>query len=380
MKTRSQEERRAVIDVGTNSVKLLVADAGRRVRRLLKLSRQTRLGQGAFGTRRLRPEAIARTATAVAELAMLAAEWQPACIRVLATRATRETDNGDELVQAIRRAARLNVEIISGEQEAQFVFRGVTSERALVEGPLLIVDISGGSTEWVVGEGGFLYFTASTLLGTARLIELHPPSDPPTPAELALCRATVTDALHWDVRPNLQVVLDSFCGRAVRLVGLGGALKTLARLGGPWGSAANRGTFCLQLEQIRQRIDWLWSLSSLERRRLEGLDPGKADVILTGAIIYEAVMSKFNFSELFVSQRGLREGALLTGAGVQEGGTPGVSSGPGSAMSGPGSDFLTFNGAPIKHLRRIREDQVVRGPQESSPPCPRTRSAVAVVT
>jgi exopolyphosphatase/guanosine-5'-triphosphate,3'-diphosphate pyrophosphatase len=148
------------------------------------------------------------------------------------------------------------------------------------------------------------------------LLELSPPSDPPTRAELALCRASVADVLHWEVRPNLQVVLDSFCRREVRLVGLGGALKTLARLGGLPISPERREPVCLRLEQIRDQVDWLWGLPSLERRRLDGLAPEKAEVILAGAVIYEAVMVEFNFAELLVSQRGRRDGALMTGAKV----------------------------------------------------------------
>src|SRR5262249_7942876 len=106
-----------------------------------------------------------------------------------------------------------------------------------------------------------------------------------------------------------------FCGREVRLVGLGGALKALAQLNRPQASPSQRREIsCLRLDDIRQRVEWLWSLSSVDRRKLDGLDPEKTDVILSGAVIYEAVMTKFNFSELFVSQRGLRDGALMSSA------------------------------------------------------------------
>jgi exopolyphosphatase/guanosine-5'-triphosphate,3'-diphosphate pyrophosphatase len=303
-----------VIDVGTNSVKLLVADiVGRTAKPVLKLSRQTRLGQGAFRTKRLQPKAMARTAAAVAELAGQAADLSPTCIRVLATSATREATNGSELVQAIHRAARLNVNIISGDQEAELVFRGVTSDRAFASWPLLIVDVGGGSTEWIVGEGGFRYFAESTLVGTARLLEIHPPGDPPTPADLARARQGVGDILHRSVRPKLQPVLSSFCQREVRLVGVGGALRSLARLCASPVSPDCRQPLRLGLEQVREKVSWLWRLHSQERRQLAGLSPEKADVILAGALIYEAIMVEFGFSEVFVSQRGLRDGALLAG-------------------------------------------------------------------
>ena len=173
MTTGPTNERHAVIDVGTNSVKLLVANVGRTVKTVLKLSRHTRLGQDAFRAKRLQPEAIARTVAAVAELAAEATALQSATIRMLATSAAREAFNGDEFVQAIQRAVGLDVEIISGYQEADYVFRGVTSDPAFAEGPMLIVDVGGGSTEWVVGEGSSTYLRQSTRLGTAQSPQHH---------------------------------------------------------------------------------------------------------------------------------------------------------------------------------------------------------------
>jgi exopolyphosphatase/guanosine-5'-triphosphate,3'-diphosphate pyrophosphatase len=211
-------------------VKLLVADVSRSVKPVLKLSRQMRLGEGAFRTRRLRPEAIARTVDAVAQFAAKAAALRPATIRVIATSAARESFNGHELIEAIRRAAGLEVEIISGEQEADYVFHGVTSDPAIGSQPVLIVDVGGGSTEWVFGERAAIYFRKSTRLGTSRLLELHPPGDPPAPATLVQFRSTVSQFVRAEVLPSLQPVLRRFCGRPVRLVGLGGALQTLAQL------------------------------------------------------------------------------------------------------------------------------------------------------
>jgi len=151
-----QAERRAVIDVGTNSVKLLVADVGGALRPVLKLSLQTRLGQGAFRTQHLRPEAIARTVDAVAGFAAEAVALGSASIRVLATSAAREAANGQEVVEEIESVTGLRVTVLSGEQEADCVFQGVTSDPVIGGQPVLIVDVGGGSTEWVVGEGGFI--------------------------------------------------------------------------------------------------------------------------------------------------------------------------------------------------------------------------------
>lgn len=306
-----QAERRAVIDVGTNSVKLLVADVGRTLKPVLKLSVQMRLGEGAFRTRRLRPEAIARTADAVAQFAAEAGALRPASIRVLATSAAREAKNGHELVEAIHRATGLAVEIISGEREADYVFHGVTSDPAIGSQPVLIVDVGGGSTEWVVGERGIIYFRMSTHLGTARLLDQHPPGDPPSPAALAQFRATVRQFMQAEVLPNLLPVLRAFCGRPVRLVGLGGALQTLAQLSLTPKSLRTGKCHSLRREKLVEQVERLWRLSLPERRKLARLDPQKAEVILPGAVIHEAVLHAFGFDEMLISSRGLREGTLL---------------------------------------------------------------------
>ena len=124
-----QSNRRAVIDIGTNSIKLLVADvAGRNVQPVHEESRQTRLGKGFYETRQLQPDAIARTAEAVAEFAQTAREHKVANIRAIATSAARDAVNADELTSAIQRASGLEVEIISGGQEAGLAFQGITTD------------------------------------------------------------------------------------------------------------------------------------------------------------------------------------------------------------------------------------------------------------
>src|SRR5438045_632569 len=142
--------RRAVIDVGTNSIKLLVADvAGQDVVPLLEDSKQTRLGRGFYETHRLQPEAISTTAKAVAKVAEAAREQRAASIRVVATSAARDAVNPGDLTSAIEKACGLKVEIISGEQEADWVFQGVTTDAALAQAPLLLLDVGGGSTEFI---------------------------------------------------------------------------------------------------------------------------------------------------------------------------------------------------------------------------------------
>jgi exopolyphosphatase/guanosine-5'-triphosphate,3'-diphosphate pyrophosphatase len=310
MTNLEESVRRAVIDVGTNSVKLLVADVGQTLTPVCKMSQQTRLGEGFFRTGRLQDGSIARTVAALAELAARAKEFRPLSLRVLATSATREAANREEFIQAVFQATGLRVEVISVEEEAEYIFRGVTSNPEIGTRPVLIVDVGGGSTEWIVGEDGFTRFTQSTSLGTARLLEQVPPQDPPTRQDLANCRRVVAEVLITEVKPVLQPVLAASSEREVCLVGLGGACRSLVRLAAA-GPPATTTSVHLRADRIREQVEQLWGLSTQQRQNLEGIKPEKADVILAGAVIFEAVLNQFNFHELIRSGKGLRTGVLL---------------------------------------------------------------------
>jgi len=146
--------RRAVIDIGTNSVKLLVTDySGEAAQPVLECSEQTRLGRGFYEDRRLQAKPIAHTARVVAEFARRAAEHGARLPRVVATSAVRDATNREALLGAIRAATDLRVEVVSGEQEGDWAFRGVASESRFAGASLLILDVGGGSTEFSVGGG-----------------------------------------------------------------------------------------------------------------------------------------------------------------------------------------------------------------------------------
>jgi exopolyphosphatase/guanosine-5'-triphosphate,3'-diphosphate pyrophosphatase len=325
--------RRAVIDVGTNSVKLLVADvAGREVRPVSEQSKQTRLGHGFYETHRLRPEAIAATATAVASFVAQAGEAQAASIRVFATSAAREAVNREELTAAVERASGLRVEVISGEQEADWGFQGVTSDPELAQAPLLLMDVGGGSSQFILGRDGGKHARYSFPLGSVRLLETFPCSDPPTPAELAACRQWLRGFLQKEVRPKLkqamgdsesglkadQSLLTSAAtgaGGEVQLVGVGGTATILGCM------EARLETFDrdrieatrLSAERVSWHLEQLWSLPLEARKETVGLPKNRADVILMGVAIYQAVMEEFGFRELRISTRGLRFAAVMDG-------------------------------------------------------------------
>jgi exopolyphosphatase/guanosine-5'-triphosphate,3'-diphosphate pyrophosphatase len=367
--------RRAVIDVGTNSVKLLVADvAGREIEPLCEQSKQTRLGHGFYETRRLKPEAIAATAKAVADFAATARQAQAVSIRVIATSAAREALNREELTAAIEQASALKVEVISGEQEAEWGFLGVTTDPQLARAPLLLMDVGGGSTQFVFGADGQVLFRHSFPLGTVRLMETIPCSDPPKPAELTACRHWLKDFLQNEVRPKLVhevggrggSSLNAFPFRhpapgedtfhrvpvsghwepagtrphhpgseahredtgsdptppasaatgprgSAQLVGVGGTATILGSM------EAGLDTFDrARIEATRlsaARLSWhferLWGLPLEQRKAILGLPKNRADVILMGVAVYYAVIEEFGFPELRLSTRGLRFAALM---------------------------------------------------------------------
>jgi exopolyphosphatase/guanosine-5'-triphosphate,3'-diphosphate pyrophosphatase len=309
--------RRAVIDVGTNSIKLLVADvAGRNVQPVHEESRQTRLGRGFYETRRLQLEPIAYSANAVADFARTAHKHGARSIRVIATSAARDAVNPEDLISAIESASGLKVEIISGGQEAGWAFQGVTTGPELAKTPLLLLDVGGGSTQFILGRGDHKHFAHSFPLGAVRLLEKFPHSDPPTRAEFTACRDWLKNFLQTEVRPKLEPALrretDSQSA-GIQLVGTGGTSSILARIEAKLDRYDRERLEAtrLSLEQVKAHRKRLWSLPLAERKEITGLPKLRADVILPGVVIYEVVMEEFGFKLLRVSTRGLRFAAVM---------------------------------------------------------------------
>ncbi len=309
--------RRAVIDVGTNSVKLLVADVGKRkVVPVWEGSKQTRLGKGFYRSHELQPGAILQTSQAVSEFAAAARKHKAIAVRIVATSAVRDAANAPQLTNAIKKATGLKVEILSGEQEADLVFQGITTDPALEKQSVLLLDVGGGSTEFILGRQRHKFFSASFPVGSVRLLETFPHSDPPRVEEFRTMRNWVKTFLKKEVHPGLEAsmrVQGDGDKSAPSLVGTGGTAAILARM-----EAHMEGYDRERIESThlsRERVRWhvrhLWALPLKQREQIVGLPPNRADVILTGALIYEAVMEVFHFQELRVSTRGLRFAAVM---------------------------------------------------------------------
>lgn len=308
---------RAVIDVGTNSVKLLVGDvhAGQ-VLPLTERSLQTRLGEGFFQTRQLLPEAITRTAIAAAEFRAEADRFGARNVRLIATAAAREALNRDALLHALRHHTGLEPEVICGDTEASLAFRGVCTAPGLADAPLLVTDLGGGSTEFIVGRAGCRRFGRSLRLGAVRLFEHLRLSDPPTAAELERCRSEVDAVLAREVIPDVRSALEAetaATGIAPRYLGVGGTAVILARLQAGLARYDRERIENTPLEAtaLSGMVERLWSQPLARRRTIPGLPSERADIILTGAVIHERILGALHLPVLVASTRGLRFAALL---------------------------------------------------------------------
>jgi len=310
---KARGEVRAAIDVGTNSVKLLAGRVdGAQVHPIFEESKQTRLGSGFYETRRLQPGPIEATARAVSAFAAKAREIGAQKVRVIGTSAARDALNAAELIGAIHRESGLALEVISGELEAEWAYRGVLTDARLADQALLILDIGGGSSEFIVGEGGRRAFSASYKLGTVRLLESLTLTDPPGLEALKDCRRRVDELIAEKVLPEVAPHLRA-CVQQPRLVGAGGTATILARIQDPTEDfdRARIEAARVPVERLDELADWMWRQTLAGRRSLPGLPSSRADVFLCGVVVYQSIMRQFGFDSLGVSARGIRFAALL---------------------------------------------------------------------
>jgi exopolyphosphatase/guanosine-5'-triphosphate,3'-diphosphate pyrophosphatase len=295
----------AAIDVGTNSTRLLVAEAtGQGFRPLDRRMTITRLGEGVDRTRALSDEALQRTLATVAEYAAICGEYAVERLKVTGTSAVRDARNKDAFFEGVRRLTGGEPEVLTGDLEARATFAGVISDLPAGD-PIVVVDIGGGSTELIVGSGAPERLV-SLDIGCVRLFEKHLVSDPPTRGEL--------DALGDEVRTALRgVVAELDVPRGSRLVGVAGTVTQLATLkaGVPVYDPDITHHAVLTHGDVRLLAKRLGSLPFEKRKRVRGLDPGRVDVIVAGAEILIAVMDVFDLPEITVSEKDILDGLVL---------------------------------------------------------------------
>jgi exopolyphosphatase / guanosine-5'-triphosphate,3'-diphosphate pyrophosphatase len=299
----------AGIDIGTLTCRLLIADisADGRLTELRAERRLLRLGDGVDEHRILRPAAMARVIETLKDWRHIIAAYSVDREIAVATSAVRDAGNRAEFLSLIRRDAGFSVEVISGEEEARRTMIGVRSGLPPRTSDVLALDIGGGSTEFIVDRPGYPPVVRSFDIGVVRLAERFLKHDPPTSKEVEEMR-TVVRAGTAEVQPLLRHLPGITC------VGTAGTITTLAamaqRLDGF--EHAQVHNYPLTMTDIVQLERELLSRTEEERRGMPGLEPGREEVIVAGAIILRAVMNTLGKDECRVSNFGLREGLLFS--------------------------------------------------------------------
>lgn len=297
---------RASIDIGTNSALLLIADVrGASLTRVLDRAVVTRLGAGVDASRALAPDAVARTLDVLREYALELRARGVTALRAVATSAVRDTTNRDDFLGPARALLGVEVETLSGEEEARATFRGALLGLALEAGePVVTFDIGGGSTEVIIGRAGDRdpRSARSIDIGAVRLTERHLRADPPTANELLALRVAADRAL--------AALGASPMGHT--LVGLAGTVTTLAAVHEAVVPYAHERIHGMRLARpvVDLVADRLTSLPLDLRRAVPGLDPRRADVIVAGVVIVQAVMDWAGAASFVVSDGGVRVGLL----------------------------------------------------------------------
>ena len=311
----------AAVDCGTNSIRLLVADVPPEGPHtdLLRRMEVVRLGEGVDATGRLAPHAIERTRKVLAEYAAQARELGAEAVRMVATSASRDAANRADFERMVEQTLGLGPDVVPGDEEARLSFRGATASLdAAVRAhggappvpPFLVVDIGGGSTEFVLGDAHGVRAARSVDVGCVRLTERHLHGDPPATDEIQRAEADIRAALD-EVAALVPV------GEARTLVGLAGSVTTVAALAlrlPAYDTEAIHGCR-IPVAGVRSVSAGLLTARRDRRAALPVMHPGRVDVIGAGALILRVVMDAFDLDEVVVSEHDILDGIALAVAG-----------------------------------------------------------------
>ncbi len=303
-------KRVAAVDIGTNSVRLLVAEVdgpSPRDAKVVPIDRRmriTRLGQGVDKTRALAPEAIERTVAVLREYRAALDEHGVTEVRATATSAARDSSNRDHFFSAARDALGVMPELLSGDEEAALSFLGATADLD-APAPYLVVDIGGGSTEFVLGTDAPTGLV-SLDMGCVRITEQYLESDPPAPEELSNAVAAVRD-LVADVPRIIPGATE-----AATLIGLAGTVTTVAavELGIPEYDPEKIHHFVLTRDAAEDVFRTLATENAEQRAHNPGLEPGRVDVIVGGTAVLVGIFRTLGFGQMLVSEADILDGLV----------------------------------------------------------------------
>lgn len=297
----------AAIDCGTNSVRLLISDGRTPVVRLMRI---TRLGKGVDRTGRLDPEAIERTLEVLREYRAEMDRHGVDRLRMAATSAARDASNRDEFLDAASEVLRVRPELLSGTEEAELSYRGATSGLDPTDGPFVVVDIGGGSTEFAVG-GTRLEGSISVDMGCVRMTEKYLEHDPPLPEELSNCLGEVEQHLQDVVRELPQVT------SATRFIGLAGTITNVAavELGLAEYDPDRIHHMVLTHEAAEDVFRTLATEPLADRIHNPGLEPARADVIVGGCCVLVSLFRVLGYETCLVSEADILDGLVMSQLG-----------------------------------------------------------------
>ncbi len=301
--------RRAVVDIGTNSTRLFLAEVsdGAVVEVLERRTVITRLGAGVDADGRLGEDAMQRVYAVLDEYRALIDRHGGADAVAVLTSAVRDAANGTEFAAVVGTRWNFESHILTGDEEARLTFLGATSERDPTDRtPVVVIDIGGGSTEFVIGTGREMTFHVSNQAGVVRQTERHLHSDPPAASELDEVardvRAILLEGVPVAHRRGLEL--------AIAVAGTATSMASIAQELEPYDPDKVEG-YVVSAEECRRILDRLASLTLAERRHVRGLHPDRAPTIVAGAIILLETLALFGLSEVEVSEHDILIGAAL---------------------------------------------------------------------
>jgi exopolyphosphatase/guanosine-5'-triphosphate,3'-diphosphate pyrophosphatase len=298
----------AVVDIGSNSTRLLIAAReGDRLTELVRHSEVTRLGAGVDASGRLAPEAMARVDAVLEQYAPQIAAHECAAAVAVLTSAVRDSANGAQFADAIRDRFGIEPHVLSGDQEATLTYLGATSERDPADRtPTLVLDIGGGSTELVIGSGSAVSFHVSTQAGVVRQTERHLHDDPPTATQIQALRSDVGAILDAAIPADLRAEV----AHGVAVAGTATSLAAIAQRLDPYDPARVHG-YRLSAADGDRILSELSEMTLGRRREVPGLHPDRAPTIVAGVLIFGEVVRRVGLAEIEISEHDILRGAAL---------------------------------------------------------------------
>jgi exopolyphosphatase/guanosine-5'-triphosphate,3'-diphosphate pyrophosphatase len=304
----------AVVDIGTNSTRLLIADVhpDGSAEELVRRSQVTRLGAGVDASGSLSAEAVERTREVLSSYRQAVDDCDCGANLAVLTSAVRDASNGAQFMTRVRDEYGLDARILTGDEEAQLTFLGAMSDhQEHRQDPTVVIDIGGGSTEFVIGTAWEAGFHVSLQAGVVRMSERHIHSDPPLPAELQRLALDTRDIFLEGLPENQRAAVSE----GIAVAGTATSATAIAQALDPY-DPARVHRYRLALATVELLLARLAEMSEDQRRRVVGLEPGRAPTIVAGMILLEQAMRAFELDHVEVSERDILFGGALRLAGV----------------------------------------------------------------